>query len=66
MLIVEILFNTVIKHHRLTKAVLGVFMNVGLFVWLPSDQPEHILAELEHEIQWVLFVSYDMNLFWNV
>lgn len=33
-----------------------VFVNVGLFVWLTSDQPEHVLAELECENQRSLFV----------
>lgn len=54
MLIVEIPFNTVIKHH-LSKPVLCVFMNVSPCVWLTSGQPEHILAELECEIQRGLF-----------
>lgn len=41
-------------------------MNVGVFVSLTSDQPEHILAELECEIQRVLLVSYDDNLLQRV
>lgn len=55
MLILEILFNTVIKHHRFTKSVLCV--SVLMSEWLTSDQPEHIPAELECEIQRVSFVS---------
>lgn len=41
-------------------------MDVGLFVWLTSDQPEHVSAELECEIKRALFVSYGNDLLGNV
>lgn len=62
MLIVEILFNTDQTSSQQICLFCVCFMNVGLFVWLTSDQPEHILAELECEIQRDLFVLHD-NIF---
>lgn len=38
----------------------------GSVVWLTSEQPERILAELECEIQRDLFVLYGNDLLWDV